>query len=108
MATTTPKAKCCRLKLCCHHGGGGGIGGCGVARSESMAYRKTIPPKIDGKLFKVSRSGHLATNMNPDSQKKSSPIFWSIEKKNPNKYVFCDNWGLYWLLDVCAEQDICT
>ena len=104
MATTTPKAKCCRLKLCCHHGGGGGIGGCGVARSESLAYRKTIPPKIDGKLFKVSRSGHLATNMNPESQKKSSPIFCS----NHNKYLFCHIWDLYWLLDVCAEQDICT
>ena len=78
MSTTTPKAKCCRLKLCCHHGGGGGIGGCGVARSESMAYRKTVPPKIDGKLFKVSRSGHLATNMNPESQKKVHQYFVQI------------------------------
>ena len=66
MSSTTPKAKCCRLKLCCHHGGG--IGGCGVARSESLAYRKTIPPKIDGKLLKVSGSAHLATDMNPEFQ----------------------------------------
>ena len=74
MSTTTPKAKCCRLKLCCHHGGGGGIGGCGVARSESLAYRK-IPPKIDGKRFKVSGSAHLVTNMNPESQKKVRQYF---------------------------------
>ena len=107
MSSSTPKAKCCRLKLCCHHGGGGGIGGCGVARSESMAYRKTIPPKIDGKLFKVSRSGHLATNMNPDSQKKSSPIFWSIEKKIITNMYFVTI-GIVLYVYVCVEQDICT
>ena len=72
MSSTTQKAKCCRLKLCCHHGGG--IGGCGVARSESLAYRKTIPPKIDGKLLKLSGSAHLAKNMNPESQKKFTNI----------------------------------